>query len=187
MNETVRLNGHWNVVFDPKNEGRAKGYCRKLPRGVDVPVPGVWELARPGYDGAGWYGRSFDLPADRMGRTFRLRFAAVNYACHVWVNGQAVGGHEGGYTPFTLDITAAVTPGRNNIVVRVVDPPRDRAVDGFVSSAPLRQTDLPTGKAGWYNNFGGIWQDVDLLISGDAFIEDVFVAASCLQRKIKVE
>ena len=187
MNDSIRLNGRWNVVFDPENRGRARGYPERLPRGVGVPVPGVWELAKPGYDGVGWYGRSFELPGDLSGKTFRLRFGAVNYACQVWVNGESAGGHEGGYTPFVLDVTGAVKPGRNELVVRVVDPPRDRAADGFVSSAPLRQTDLPTGKAGWYNNFGGIWQDVDLLISGDVFIEDVFVAASCLRRSAVVE
>ena len=187
MKDAISLNGRWNVVFDPKNCGRAQGYPERLPRGVSVPVPGVWELAKPGYDGAGWYGRSFELSERRSDQIVRLRFGAVNYAGQVWINGKTVGGHEGGYTPFVLDVTGAVKPGRNEVVVRVVDPPRDHAVDGFVSSAPLRQTDLPTGKAGWYNNFGGIWQDVELLITGDVFIEDVFVAASCLRRSVAVE
>ncbi len=186
MQMTVSLNGLWQVVFDPDNNGRARGYgaASELPEGHAVPVPGVWELARPGYDGAGWYTRTFDLQEDTADKAVRLRFGAVNYFCEVWLNGTYVGSHEGGYTPFVLDVAAAVRRGTNRLTVRVIDPPRDHAVDGFVNSAPLRQTDLPVWKAGWYHNFGGIWQDVTLLITERTYVDDLFVQASCVRRKL---
>ncbi len=185
MQQMISLNGTWNVKFDPDNVGRQKDYHKKLPKGESVPVPGVWEQVRPGYDGAGWYDRSFDLPPEALGKLIRLRFGAVNYFCEVWINGSHVGSHEGGYTPFVLDISDKVTAGANRLMVRVIDPPRDHAVDGLVNSAPLRQTDLPVWKAGWYHNFGGIWQDVDLLITEKTCIDDIFVQASCVRRKLR--
>lgn len=185
MQETISLNGTWQVVFDPDNDGREKGFADRLPEGEPVPVPGVWEMVRPGYDGAGWYGRTFDLPAAAERKTVRLKFGAVNYLCEVWVNGTHVGGHGGGYTPFALDVSRAVRPGENQLTVRVIDPPRDRAVDGLINSAPLRATDLPVWKAGWYHNFGGIWQDVTLLVSEAATVDDVFVQASCVRNQLK--
>lgn len=186
MQTTLSLNGTWQVVFDPDNSGRARGYggADELPEGAAVPVPGVWELARPGYDGAGWYTRAFELPEGADGKVVRLRFGAVNYFCEVWLNGSYAGSHEGGYTPFTLDVTDAVRPGVNRLTVRVIDPPRDHAVDGFVNAAPLRQTDLPVWKAGWYHNFGGIWQDVALLVTERTYVDDLFVQASCVRKKI---
>ena len=184
MQQAISLNGTWAVTFDADNSGRKKNYQNRLPKGEPVPVPGVWEMVRPGYDGAGWYARSFDLPKEAAGKAVRLRFGAVNYFCEVWVNGAYAGGHEGGYTPFVLDISGQVAAGKNRLVVRVVDPPRDHAVDGFVNSAPLRQTDIPVWKAGWYHNFGGIWQDVTLLVSEKTYIEDVFVQASCVRRRL---
>ena len=185
MQQAINLNGTWAVIFDPDNSGRKKHYDRHLPKGEPVPVPGVWEMVRPGYDGAGWYTRSFDLPEVGTDKTIRLRFGAVNYFCEVWVNGTYVGSHEGGYTPFVLDVSGRVNVGKNRLTVRVIDPPRDHAVDGFVNSAPLRQTDLPVWKAGWYHNFGGIWQDVTLLVTEKTTIDDIFVQASCVRRKVK--
>ena len=186
MQQSISLNGTWAVAFDPENSGRKKNFHRKPPKGVPVQVPGVWEQVRPGYDGAGWYMRTFELPKEAGGKCVRLRFGAVNYFCQVWVNGLYAGSHEGGYTPFVLDVSGKAVVGKNQLTVRVVDPPRDTAVDGFVSSAPLRQTDIPSWKAGWYHNFGGIWQEVTLLVTEKTFIEDVFVQASCVRRKIAV-
>src|SRR5512138_1014096 len=124
MQQAISLNGTWAVTFDPENRGRKLGYHEKLPKGQPAPVPGVWEMVRPGYDGAGWYSRSFELPQEAAaGKVIRLRFGAVNYFCQVWVNGTHVGSHEGGYTPFVLDVSKAAVAGENQLVVRVVDPP----------------------------------------------------------------
>ncbi len=51
-----------------------------------------------------------------------LHFGAVDWKCTVWVNGEEVGEHTGGYDPFTFDITDALEEGENEIVVAVSDP-----------------------------------------------------------------
>ena len=109
-NPILSLNGTWE--FSP-----AKGVAPK-----PIEVPGEW--AMQGFEvpsgGFATYTRRFDVPADWQGRTVKLRFDAVHAVCGVLVNGQPVGGHEGGFVPFELDVTNAIRPGGNEIVVRVL-------------------------------------------------------------------
>ena len=58
-----------------------------------------------------WYQRAFDIPAKWEGRCVRLNFGAVDYRATVWVNGTVVAWHEGGHTPFSCDITGALSEG----------------------------------------------------------------------------
>ena len=105
----LSLNGTWG--FSPVD-----GVAPK-----PIEVPGEW--AMQGFEvparGFATYRRSVDVPADWQGMTIKLRFDAVHAVAEVLVNGQAVGGHEGGFVPFELDATAAVRPGRNELIVRV--------------------------------------------------------------------
>ena len=81
-------------------------------------VPFGWESELSGiqqvdYRGVAWYRRTFRVPddfpeADRV----RLHFGAVDWLADVWVNGRHVATHEGGYTPFSADITEALGSGR---------------------------------------------------------------------------
>jgi len=184
--KVVSLDGTWSVVFDEKNSGKRRGFAKKLPRGKPIEVPGVWEQVRPLYDGVGWYKRTFDVPQAWLGETVRLRFGAVNYFCEVYVNGTKVGEHEGGYTPFEFDVTRRLVAGANSLVVRVIDPPRRKVIEGFRSGAPLTNADIPTWKAGWYWNFGGIWQSVSLIVTPRVYVEDVFVEPLPDERTAKV-
>ena len=171
---SLSLNGPWQVLFDPTESLGADCFADGRA-GETVNVPGVWEEARPFYDGVGYYRRLFALPAAYRGKVLRLKFWAVNYFAEVFVNGTKVGEHEGGYTPFEFDVSDAVRDGENELVVRVIDPPRMRRIQGFRSGAPLSQSNIPTWKAGWYFNFGGIWQPVELIATDVIRIDDVFV------------
>ena len=153
--QNISLNGKWEVVFDPSDSGKARKYFKSFPAGAPIQVPGVWEQVKPGYDGVGWYHRTVAVRPEWKDKVLRLRFGAVNYFAEVWLNGILLGSHEGGYTPFVLDISAAARVGENDLVVRVIDPPRNRRVQGFMSSAPLLQSDIPCWKSGWYYTFGG--------------------------------
>ncbi len=87
---------------------------------------GILKLADLGdYMGAAWYRTTFDAPQLKDGWRALLNFGAVDYYSEVYVNGKRVGTHEGGYTPFEFDITDAVKPGANQLVVRIIDPPMD--------------------------------------------------------------
>jgi len=71
------------------------------------------------YVGYGWYRKHFDVPQSWTGRRINLEFDGVFQVAEVFVNGQRIGEHKGGYTGFTFDITDAVKSGDNVVVVRV--------------------------------------------------------------------
>ncbi|MDR2980930.1 MAG: hypothetical protein LBV12_01640 [Puniceicoccales bacterium] len=107
----LSLNGTWK--FSP--DGNATQDSK------NIEVPGEW--AMQGFDvpkrAFAEYYRTFDMPADWEGKVVRLRFDAVHAVCKVFVNGQEIGGHEGGFVPFELDVSSAVKVGTNEIRVKV--------------------------------------------------------------------
>lgn len=160
------LNGAWKFRFDPNDLGRKENWQETAGKDFDktITVPFCWESELSGirdlkYKGAAWYAREFEVPGSFApeDRVF-LRFEAVDYEAEVWVNGKKVAEHEGGYTPFAADITAAVTRDKpNTIVVRAFD-----ATDPKV----------PTGKqVGWYTSTSGIWQTVWLEARPASYID----------------
>ena len=125
--QAILLDGpDWKIATDPGNKGREEKWFEAVrPEAKVTSVPGAFIYAFPGYRGAvAWYWRSFAAPSNpHRGGRYLLRFGAVDYRAEVWVNGQAVGGHEGGETPFTLDVTDAIRVGKENLLaVRVFDP-----------------------------------------------------------------
>jgi len=155
----INLNGPWQFTFDPEDLGvQEKWYAGDHAFDRRINVPFCWQSDLAGISDAApqkigpqkiaWYRRTITLPDDWSGRHVWLRFEAVDYQSRVWVNGQEAGSHEGGYTPFALDITEWAKPGEPfDIVVRVMD-----ATDN----------ELPLGKQapGWYTPTSGIWQTV---------------------------
>ena len=137
---------------------------------IQVPFP--FESRASGIGDTGfhpvvWYRREVQATA-RPGHRLLLHFGAVDYRAHVWVNGRAVAYHEGGHTSFTADITSALDPsGQQVVVVRAEDSPHD-----------LRQ---PRGKqdwqrephAIWYDGTSGIWQPVWLEEVPDARVRSL--------------
>ena len=107
--------------------------------------------------GTGIYRRWIDVPAGwREGRAF-LRFGAVFHRTRVWVNGVPVGEHDGGFLPFSFDVSEQLVEGRNEIKVRAESPTDNPAA---FPDAPLAE--IPIGKQNWYGPLSGIWQSVRL-------------------------
>ena len=144
----LSLNGPWDfhIDTDPANTWRT------------ITVPGAWQaqfadLAEK--PGAATYQRPFTVPAEWAGHAAILHFGAVDYWAEVWVNGQPVGHHEGGYLPFEFDISPYLRPSAENTLrVRVLDP-GDDVPDGL---SPF--SEVPHGKQSWYGAMGGLWQAV---------------------------
>src|SRR5574340_711423 len=172
--ETASLDGAWQIVVDQQNKGRIAGWSRQptfeaLAARRTIQVPSCWETIEQDYEGVGWYGRRFHVPASWKDRVVRIRFGAVNYRAEVWVNDQPAGFHEGGYTPFTLSVGDLLKPGEENfIAVRVIGPivTRDVVLDG------IGPNEMPhwRGAIG-----GGIWHGVELIATSQEFVSDVFV------------
>lgn len=178
----------WQLYFDPSGATKPE----QLPsdwrdHAASATVPHVWEQIHPGYDGVGWYRHVLKFSKADLADVWRVRFSAVNYRADVFLNGRFLTRHDGGYTPFIADLASQLREGENELLVRVVDPPREYPVEGLQSSHPLRQTALPTWKAGWYYSFGGIWQPVHLIRTGSIWIEDAFIQPRISPRSIRVE
>jgi len=122
------LDGAWEIISDPENKGCEAGWhdtpgFAANSGGRKIPVPSCWEEHEQDYEGVAWYRRDFEIPPDWSERHVRLRFDAVNYRAEVWVNGEVVGTHEGGFGSFEFDVTGHIILGkRNTLIVRVVGP-----------------------------------------------------------------
>ncbi len=130
-----------------------------LDRGPAMEIPGAWNAATPElryYDGLIWFQRRFDVKRQAGQRSF-LRFEAVNYRAYVYLNGKEVGRHEGGFTPFVLEVTEALRDSDNRLVVGV-DSKHD------AQSIPGEITD--------WDNYGGITRPVKLIHAPATFIDD---------------
>ncbi len=116
----ISLNGTWRFNPAPPR-GFTGASAAQTKHWKKIEVPGEWVMQ--GYNvesnAAAAYGREFEMPDDWQGRRVKLRFDTVHSDCQVFVNGREVGTHEGGFTAFELDITAAVKPGRNILVLAV--------------------------------------------------------------------
>ena len=173
--ETLSLDGEWEIVFDHANTGReANWHEAEVFDGLEdsrtIAVPSCWELIEKDYEGVAFYRRTFTVPKHWKGRTVRLHFDAVNFLSEVWLNGHAVGTHEGGFTPFEFRVEDLLTfEGENELTLRVVGPilmQQDKQVDGM---GPMETPQ-------WRGAItGGIWQPVKLISSGEVYLEDVFI------------
>ena len=106
-----------------------------------------------------WYARRFDAPQQAGQRQF-LHFGAVSYRCRVYLNGEEIGAHEGGFTPFQIEVTGRLKPEGNFLVVEANNT---RTPDA-----------IPAMAFDWWN-YGGITRDVMLISVPDTFIEDYFI------------
>lgn len=114
------LNGEWRFApLAPKDPGAVS--AAMAARWKPIRVPGEWVMQgfKVAKDQFACYFQRFPVSADWAGKRLKLRFDSVHSQCRVWVNGQEVGSHEGGFVPFELDITEAARVGDNTLTVAV--------------------------------------------------------------------
>jgi len=181
--ENISLNGKWNYVIDPLENGyygyrlevlkngffknrKAQNPQELVEYNLDtsplMDIPSDWNTRNDQlffYEGTVWFKKDFDLKKD-TGKRYVLYFGAANYDTKVYVNGTKVGEHIGGYTPFNFDVTDVVKTGANFVVVKVDNK---RAKDN-----------VPTVNMDWWN-YGGITRDVILSVLPETYIEDYFI------------
>jgi beta-glucuronidase len=172
---TTSLNGKWTVLLDPTGIGDWKQvWQEKKPQsktdfveysfdgGPELQVPGdfnsqMCELAY--FEGTVWYKKQFSYTISEGKRLF-LHFGAVNYLAEVYLNGEKIGSHEGGFTPFQFEIGSQVRDGVNTVIVKV--------------NSNRMENGLPGLGYDWFN-YGGITRDVNLIETDHTFIEDYFI------------
>lgn len=184
------LDGRWEIARDPGNRGREERWFERggMSDADECVVPGIMQQTFPRCHGVFWYWRNFtpSIAAFPDGR-YLLRFWAVDYLADVWLNGVHVGSHEGGETPFVLDITNTLKPEvENRLVVRVLNP-TDEPIDGI----KLRQVAQCCKRVPYHTgadyDWAGIWQSVELLSVPDPWITNIYVRADTSTGIIHIE
>ena len=159
------LSGTWRFAFDDADAGLRERWFADPAFADEIRVPFPPESSASGVGDTAhhsvlWYSRTIgtaELAGAGHGDATRLilRFGAVDYRCRVWVDGQLVGTHEGGHTPFAFDITDALAHSdTHTIVVRAEDDPHD------VSQPRGKQDWREQPHVIWYHRTSGIWQPV---------------------------
>lgn len=178
-NEWKNLNGLWNYAITEKGKSPASYEGQILvPFAVESSLSGVGKTV--GADKELWYQRTFTVPTSWKGKKVMLNFGAVDWKADIWLNDVKVGQHTGGYTPFSLDITAALAAkGDNKLVVKVWDPtdrgPQPRG----------KQVNRPEGI--WYTAVTGIWQTVWLEPVADYHISDIRTSSDIDRKKLTID
>jgi hypothetical protein len=186
---SISLNGKWQIWFDltarwqkeelvlePANLSQVPqypptiGWDQMLEHGEQIPVPSTWEEKYPGYDGVAWYWREFEIPFEYREKFLRIKFWAVRHRAEVYLNQKLVGYNIEGFTPFEVNISDAVKYGAKNLlVVRVTDPGGGDNWRDY-NPIPWGKVRLPDS-----HNFGGIWQDVELLITNRLYVDNIYI------------
>lgn len=192
--ESCSLNGDWNYIVDVQEEGYYDYRMNPMRNGFFInakpqkpedlieydfdksptmQIPSDWNTQDEKlffYEGTVWFKKSFQAVPMTECRTL-LYFGAVNYDCHVWVNGKKAGHHVGGFTPFNYDISDLLKKGENTVIVKV-DNKR-------------HAEDVPTQIFDWWN-YGGITRDVKLVKVPLVYMQDYNLQLSKAADKAKV-
>jgi len=177
----LNLNGLWDYAIAPKDRTQPRDFDGQIlvPFPIESALSGV--MKRVGPDHRLWYYRTFEVPK-RWGEGNRilLHFGAVDWDTTVWVNGLKIGSHQGGFDPFTLDITHALRPaGPQKIVLSVWDPTD-------AGDQPRgKQVRKPNGI--WYTPVTGIWQTVWLEPVSRRYIDGLKLTPDVDGSKLNVE
>ena len=179
---TTDLDGRWQAIVDPYDvgaldyraqpiKGNSAFFKNYKPQSESelveydfntsgqLNVPGDWNTQRDSllfYEGSVWYKRSFDYAKPAKKRLF-VHFGAANYQAWVYLNGEELGHHEGGFTPFDFELTDRVKPQGNFLILRV--------------NNTRGRDQVPTVNTDWWN-YGGITRPVTLIEEPETFIQD---------------
>ena len=180
---TISLDGQWRTIIDPYESGyydyryqpSANGYFKDakpksksdlieydFDTSASLKVPGDWNTQDDHllfYEGTIWYKKSFDYQRKGNTRLF-VYFGAANYIADVYLNGQKLGRHEGGFTPFNFEISNLVRDANNSLIVKVDNKRRRDAV--------------PTLITDWWN-YGGLTRQVKLVETPTTFVQDYLI------------
>ena len=150
----MSLDGEW--TFGIKSEGESG--MPKSSKVITVPfcpeskLSGVWRRIRP--DDVMFYGRSFTIPAEWAGMKVILHLGAVDQTAKVFIDGKPAGTHEGGYLPFSFDITGLLNEGEDALHSIIVE-----ARDSLDHKYPWGKQKV-RNRGMWYTPVSGIWQSV---------------------------
>jgi beta-galactosidase/beta-glucuronidase len=165
------LDGEWDFAVDPTSAIERPDEVRwthriRVPFAPEAPLSGIGDTS---FFRACWYARQLERPTLPPGHHWLLHFGAIDYEATVWIDGRLAGTHEGGYTPFTIDLTPFLTDGvtAHRLVVRAEDDPHDLAKPRGKQDWQLQPHSI------WFPRTTGIWQTVWTEIVPPCWIKSV--------------
>jgi len=176
---SVPLNGEWTFAIDPMQSGESeKWYLADMQqdRFDKVEAPHCWSVDKryEFYTGKAWYFKRFGTGARQAGTRSFLHFDAVFYRARIWLNGEMVGEHEGGYTPFEVDVTDRLK--QENVLAVEADNSWDTTTIPGAKTAVAYQAPNVRQQYPWIN-YGGITRPVTLVTRPEMFIRRIKVSA----------
>lgn len=176
--DKISLNGPWNYAVDQYDTCLRQKWFKEVykdAKGFSLPVdysfdtwpvmnlPCSWNTESPEYllyEGPMVFTRKFNIKLEKDEKIF-LKIGAVNYLARVFLNGQYLGLHRGGSTPFCFDITDKVLESENRIII--------------CADATRRPEQVPTENTDWFN-YGGVYRDIEIIRVPSIFIKDFRIA-----------
>ena len=172
-------NGFYNYRYEPfenqSNPGNGAFFTNAKQKGKadlveynfdlmdSLSIPGDWNSQKERlyyYEGSVWLKKSFDYQKKKGDNRVFVHFGAANYQADVYLNGQKLGRHIGGFTPFNFEVTHLLKEKDNFLIVKVDNKRKKEAV--------------PTLNTDWWN-YGGITRSVKLIETPPQFIADYFI------------
>ncbi|MDR2811008.1 MAG: beta-galactosidase [Tannerellaceae bacterium] len=151
--EWTNLNGLWEYAIAPRGAKEPAAFDGHIlvPFAIESSLSGVQKEV--GGANELWYKREFTIPANWKNKHIKLNFGAVDWIANVFINDILIGSHQGGYTPFSFDITPYLSgKNKHKLVVRVWDP-TDKGYQP-------RGKQVVNPESIWYTSVTGIWQTV---------------------------
>lgn len=178
-NDWQCLNGKFDFTITGKTDDIPENFDSEIivPFAPETLLSGVEKTIEP--DNYIWYRKKFTLGECFSGKRTILHFEAVDWRCTVFINGKAVGGHQGGYIPFSFDITEHLIEGENELIVCAFDPTETGWQDRG------KQVRKSTGF--WYTATSGIWQTVWLEPVSEVYVKNVKITPNIDSSSVRVQ
>jgi|AP95_1055475.scaffolds.fasta_scaffold00817_7 hypothetical protein len=179
-NEWKNLNGLWDYEITKLGVNKPNFYKNKIlvPFPIESSLSGVQKNV--GKDNELWYHSIFIVPKSWKGKNIILHFGGVDWKSEIWINDVYVGSHQGGYDPFSFDITSYLNNKKNQkLVVKVWDP----TDEGYQPRG--KQTINPHGI--WYTAVTGIWQTVWIEPVNSNYIKIVNIVSNVDESNISIK
>ncbi|MDR2388601.1 MAG: beta-galactosidase, partial [Tannerellaceae bacterium] len=151
--EWTNLNGLWEYAVTPRGTAEPAAFDGQIlvPFAIESSLSGVQKEVGDNHEL--WYKREFTIPANWKNKHVKLNFGAVDWLADVFVNDILVGSHQGGYTPFSFDVTPFLNgKSKHKLAVRVWDPTN--------KGHQPRGKQVVSPEGIWYTSVTGIWQTV---------------------------